>query len=158
MTHEHRTPRHSARLWIDNGRWRFDLEPHTEGKIRYGRGSLSGYGEDWRDCLADIQPTDRAIVVDARQMDEGEKSTFCIEGPMFDPSVPDGMVHDHTPPELIAFDPVGGTERPERARRLGNAYGLTYVGGDVYVRLARAYGATVIDDPAAVRAFWTGQA
>jgi len=82
------------------------------------------------------------VVVDLTVVPVHVLATLSVSGPMVDPSVPFGMVRPLWGKD-VPFDATPQEDRPADCAPLGNARGFDYVAVDVYVRLARAFGAKV---------------
>jgi hypothetical protein len=81
-----------------------------------------------------------AIVVDLTTIPWNDLTEFSICGPMLNVDVPAGGLQKFGSPTL-PFDP---TPREGRDPRLGQAASLDYAAIDVYLRIARSFGATLI--------------
>lgn len=130
-------------LSIGRGGWSIHFLPHRDGALRYGVGTLSHYGDSWREHLHELAPG--AIGTDCRPMSIEDLVTFAVAGPIGDPSVPDGCVM------RLAGPPTPWRDAPADGRdpRFGDARSLDCVALDVYLTILRRFGGRVFDPHAA---------
>jgi hypothetical protein len=127
--------------WLSIGEhgWSIHFPPYQEGTLHYGVGSLSHYGDTWREHLDDL--TADALGTDTRTIPDEDIVRFALSGPLGDVTLPAGHVA-HL---------LGATERwqdvPTAGRdpRFGNAGSLDRVALDVYVIILRRFGGRVFD-------------
>jgi hypothetical protein len=105
------------------------------------RSTRSHYGDTWREDLAS-HATDDCIGVDTTVIPEDAIVTFAVSGPMVDVDLPDGTVSSFLG-ELVPFN--WRETDPARDARFGNAHSLDTVSVDVYVEIARAFGARIFN-------------
>lgn len=98
--------------------------------------TVSHYGETWKTHR--FAPD--AVGVDLTVVPWEELCSLSMAGPMCDPFLPDGTVSRAFGSELVPFVPGAHHDRDPR---FGNARSLDYVALDVYVGIARSFGARV---------------
>lgn len=133
-------------LEIGKGRWTMHFPPYREGSLRYDAGSLSGYGETWREHLDNL--TSDAIGTDTRAISDTDIVLFAIAGPLVDVTLPDGHLR------CLFGDTAQWQDLPtdERDPRFGSADWLDQVALDVYVTILQRFGGRVFDPHAHGRA------
>jgi hypothetical protein len=127
--------------WLSVGKhgWSIHFPPYREGSLSYGEGTLSHYGDTWREHLADLTPD--ALGTDTRTIPDEDIVRFTVSGPIGHVAVPDGHVSRF----------LSGIERWEdapivgRDPRFGNAGSLDRVALDVYVKILLRFGGRVFD-------------
>ena len=132
---------HPRGPWLAIGKhgWSIHFPPYQQGTLHYGVGSLSHYGDTWREHLDDL--TADALGTDTRAIPDEDIVRFAVSGPLGDITLPAGHV-SHV---------LGATERwqdvPAAGRdpRFGNAGPLDRVALDVYVIILRRFGGRVFD-------------
>ena len=126
-------------LEISKGRWTIHFPAYQQGSLRYGAGSLSHYGETWREHLDDLAHD--AIGTDTRTISDEEIARFAVAGPLVDVTLPIGrirQIHGRT----MQWQDVPTDERDPR---FGNADWLDQVALDVYLTILLRFGGRVFD-------------
>jgi len=127
--------------WLSIGKhgWSIHFPPYQEGSLRYGLGTLSHYGETWREHLADLTPD--ALGTDTRAIPDEDIVRFAVSGPLGDIRRPDG----HVAHLLGAIERWQDVPTDGRDARFGNAGPLDRVALDVYVTILLRFGGRVFD-------------
>jgi hypothetical protein len=116
-----------------------DFPPYTTGSLRYGSGSLSGYGDDWTAHVHQLAPD--AIVTVLRDVPTWEElSRLAVGGPMAAPEVPAG----HRDSLSAGLVPWRDEPQPDRDPRFGTARSFDRVAMDVYATIAERFGARIL--------------
>lgn len=126
-------------LQIGEGGWTIHIPAYNDGKQSYGQGSLSHYGDTWREHLDDLTPD--ALGTDTRPIPSDDLVRFAVSGPIGDTSLPDG----HISYVFGSTEPWQDTPVAGRDPRFGSAGPLDRVALDVYVTILRRFGGRVFD-------------
>jgi hypothetical protein len=93
--------------------------------------TLSGYGDNWRGHLAELEPG--ALVVDLTAIPWEQLARLALSGPIVNVDVPAGTI-----------SPAFGAPRPvDRSARFWGAGSFDYMAAEDYAELAREHGADV---------------
>lgn len=138
-----------------------------------GSHTLQGYGA-WTDVIDEVTGTlrrhpgydrdgardrhraeyvypDACPIVDLRDIDDDGLWTFAVSGPVVGAHLEPGMV-DHFAGPREPWTPAADPDRPPHCARLGNAGPFDSIAPDVYVTLARRFGARTITTVGELRA------
>lgn len=107
-----------------------------------GRGGTSGYGPNVHgSCIGERELLKSCdIVLDLRTQEWDDACTFSITGPMANAALPPNSMQGLSG-KVEAYD---STPRDGKDPRIGNVSNVHYVSVDVYVRIALAFGATLV--------------